>query len=206
MEEGSGTTVADASGNGHVLTLPASPNSPAWSTETPPTTFANTGSLVFDGIDDYADAGDVPDFDFTTGFTVEAWVKASSTQNSVDSAIVSKIGLCCSYQGWMIWSTAGGLVGYINGQGRVSAPVNILDDTWHHVAMTWDGSTVRLYVDGQLEGSNSYAEPPNSAGQPLRVGEYRYGGRNFTGNIDEVKLYGYARTATQIQEDAGLGP
>lgn len=207
MEEGSGTTVADSSGNGHVLTLAASPNSPAWSSETPSTTFTNTGSLAFDGIDDYADAGDVPDFDFTAGFTVEAWVKASSTQNSSDSAIVSKISeLSFGYQGWMLWSTAGGLVGYINGQGRVSATTSILDNSWHHVAMTWDGTTVRIYVDGQLQGSSAYAESPNSAGQPLRVGEYRYGNRNFTGKIDEVKLYSYARSAVQIQEDAGLVP
>jgi hypothetical protein len=61
-----------------------------------------------------------------------------------------------------------------------------------------------MYVDGQLDGSAAYTVAPNSVGQPLQVGQYRYGNRNFRGNIDEVKLYDYARSAEQIRVDAGL--
>ena len=205
MEEGAGTTVLDASGNGRTLTLAGDPSRPLWSTEVPTTTFGNSHSLLFDGVDDYADAGDNAAFDFATGFTIEAWVKAAITQNSVDSAIVSKIGECCDYQGWML-HLGSGLEGYINGGGRAYTLTNIKDNTWYHVAMTWDGVTVRIYIDGQLKASGAYALAPNSAGQPLRVGEYRYGNRNFTGNVDEVHLYNYARSVEQIRVDAGLVP
>lgn len=206
MEESTGTTVADYSGHGHVLNLAAVPSRPQWSIDVPATHLSNNSSLLFDGVDDFADAGVVSEFDFTIGFTAEAWVKMLPNQPSPDSGIVGKLNLCCTYEGWMLWFRENVVVGYVNGSYRAVGTTQIRDNRWHHVAMTWDGAMVRVYVDGYLDGSGPYSIAPNSASQPLRVGGYRYGYRNFAGHIDEVKLYDYERTGEQIREDAGLVP
>ncbi|MHC4494231.1 MAG: hypothetical protein ACYSYM_00240 [Planctomycetota bacterium] len=68
LDEGGGTTTADASGNGNDGTL----NAPKWDA-------GKFGSaLNFDGVDDYVDLGNPPILDFGTGdFTVSAWVKTT---------------------------------------------------------------------------------------------------------------------------------
>lgn len=88
---------------------------------------------------------------------------------------------------------------------RGSTPIAM--GTWHHAALTYDGVTMRLYLDGQLEASLA-AGPPNddttqhaglgvmleSTGQPEDTGFSR-----FAGTLDEVRIWNGARTVAQIR-------
>ncbi len=78
---------------------------------------------------------------------------------------------------------------------------------FHHVAMTWDGSTLSLYVNGQLEGTHD-VEPQTIAydGNDLGIGAHPFFfGRFFDGLIDEVGIFNRALSDVEIQAifDAG---
>jgi hypothetical protein len=89
-------------------------------------------------------------------------------------------------------------------QTWTSADLNV----WKHVAMTYDGTTVRLYVDGVLASSATGTHGTNN--NPLVFGQWSLGTEYWNGLIDEVRVYTRALTATEVQTDlntpVGGGP
>ena len=86
----------------------------------------------------------------------------------------------------------------MQGQGTVVSATPVEDGVFHHGACTYDGTTVRVYVDGVLEGSVAYINAVGSNnGQPLRIGRDAalQPNRDFNGLIDEVQIYGSALSA-----------
>jgi len=81
----------------------------------------------------------------------------------------------------------------------VSGSIPILANVDTHVAVTHDGSTVRLYVDGVLDGTINYGLPPQNNAQ-LEVGRYTWGGysRYFNGVIDDVRVYSVALSDSEV--------
>ena len=74
--------------------------------------------------------------------------------------------------------------------------------TWYHIAMTYEGASLRLYVNGVLDGSMPVTCPIIQTSQPVRIGGGAAGGSHFLhfpGLIDEVALYNRALTAAEIQ-------
>lgn len=67
------------------------------------------------------------------------------------------------------------------------------DGAWHFLTMTYDGSIVKLYVDGQLRTSAAYKEKVIANPFPLIIGD------GFQGDIDEVSIYDRALSASQVQ-------
>ncbi|NNE71493.1 MAG: PKD domain-containing protein, partial [Rhodothermales bacterium] len=81
--------------------------------------------------------------------------------------------------------------------------------SWHHVMMTWDGSTYRLWINGTVVASAAQAGPIGGFTMPLALGieipEYSGGPYNpLQGAIDEFRFYGRALTTTEVQVLAGL--
>lgn len=69
-----------------------------------------------------------------------------------------------------------------------------IDDAWHFLTMTYDGSTLKLYVDGQLKTSTPYKENVIANPFPLIIGD------GFQGEIDEISVYDLALSASQVQD------
>src|SRR3989338_5686141 len=193
MDEGSGSTVGDISGNGNDLTIIGNP---LWSVNVPPTSVSDSFSLVFDGLTycQLVDSLKNSNFDFTTGFTIEAWI--NPTQVS-DSAILSK------FSGYMIWFRNCTVSNYIDGS-QAAATSNLVNGLWHHVAISWDGINQAVYVDGVREGDLVAHSTPPGTGGSLLLASYNPAQFNFIGNIDEVKVYNYARSQDEIDSDAGI--
>jgi fibronectin type 3 domain-containing protein len=82
-----------------------------------------------------------------------------------------------------------------------------VDGTWHHAAATYDGTTWRLYLDGDPDGTLAVGQPANNAstvvtaiGSSLNAGTAPTGPAGFfSGTIDEVRIWNNARTQAQIQ-------
>jgi Concanavalin A-like lectin/glucanases superfamily/Calcineurin-like phosphoesterase len=146
-------------------------------------------------------------------FTVAAWFK-TSTDYSSDAFIVNKGGLSSDNPGenlnYGIWMSSteqikGGFE-TINGDNNwISSPNSYRDGVWHYAVVTFDGSTIRFYVDGVLVNSKSTsASPDNSGSQPLRVGADSNTLKSFfTGNVDEVRVWNRALSAQEVSDAYG---
>ncbi|MBI3954816.1 LamG domain-containing protein, partial [Candidatus Gottesmanbacteria bacterium] len=194
MDEGSSNSVSDSSGNGNDLIIYGNP---VWSVVVPPTSISDSYSLLFDGstYGQLVDSLKNSNFNFTTGLTIEAWIKPQSN----DSAILSKF----AGAGYLMWFRTNSVVNFIDGS-LASATSNLVNSQWHHVAMTWDGSNQAIYVDGVREGDLVSHTTPPSTGGSLLLGSYNPAQYNFIGNMDEIKVYNYARSQSEILSDAGI--
>jgi hypothetical protein len=77
------------------------------------------------------------------------------------------------------------------------------DGQWHYAVITYDGSNVRLYIDGAQVAtkSTSGASPETSGTKPVRIGansRVTPPGNFFTGEVDEVRVWNNAKTAQQV--------
>jgi hypothetical protein len=75
--------------------------------------------------------------------------------------------------------------------------------TWTHLAVTYDGSMLRLYVNGVQFGSRTVSGALLTSTGALRIGGNNIWGEFFAGRIDDVRIYNRALTAAQIQWDMG---
>jgi hypothetical protein len=84
--------------------------------------------------------------------------------------------------------------------GRATTTLTSTDlNTWKHAAMTYDGTAVRLYINGALISTANGAH--TSMNSPLEFGRWSIGGEYWNGLIDEVRLYSRALTQAEIQTD-----
>ena len=74
-------------------------------------------------------------------------------------------------------------------------------NTWSYLTETYDGSTLKLYVNGTLVASTAHTGAIASSTNPLQIGGDTIYSQYFAGLIDEVRIYNVALTAAQIQSD-----
>jgi hypothetical protein len=137
--------------------------------------------------------------DFTgQPFTISAWVKYSNVP-ALDFPVVSKHN-CGIPNGYVLSINNNIPRFYLCSGGNwsiVSTTQPYNDDKWHHLVATYDGTGVqKLYVDGELKASASsvvYNSPAGSTA-PVIIGDANgnCGSANYTGAVDEVKIYGAA--------------
>jgi hypothetical protein len=72
---------------------------------------------------------------------------------------------------------------------------------WTHLAVTYDGATLRLYVNGALVSSRAYAGTFTTSTNPLRIGGNEFYGQFFQGLIDEVRVYNRPLSVAEILSD-----
>jgi hypothetical protein len=189
FNEGSGTSVTDASGTGNTGHITGT----TWTTAG-----KYGGALAFDG-GARVTIPDAPSLHLTTAMTLEVWVKPSPMVDWWADVIYKADDTyyleATSPSGTPV---AGGT--WASNQNLV-APAPLAVNTWTHLAATYDGTTVRLYVNGTLAGSAPRSGPLASSTHPLEIGGDSLYGQYFTGLIDDVRVYNVALTATQIQSD-----
>ena len=100
--------------------------------------------------------------------------------------------------GPLVPSGGGTLDGTIRQTSGTSAvPV----DGWSHVAVTYDGAALRLYVDGRQVSERETTGTLETPANPLWIGGNRPYGEHFEGLIDEVRVYGRALSESEIRRD-----
>lgn len=167
-------------------------------------------SFSFDGWDDYAYAPDSPSLNPTTGLTVEAWVRPTGS-TSQNMPLVSKDGCYSARQYFLTVSEYGRFrahVGTTNGLVYCNGGTALQQYTWYHVAMTYDGSALRLYVNGNPDGSASASGDLITTSQPVDIGGSTsgpWGNYKFAGCIDEPTIYSRALSLAEIQRIVAAG-
>jgi glucose/arabinose dehydrogenase/PKD repeat protein len=193
FEEGSGGATADVSGHGNTGTL----------TGTTWTTAGRFGkALTFDGATSIVRVPDSASLGLAPGMTVEAWVRP--TVAGGDRTVVGKQRTGGAAYA-LYASNSDGLPegdGYLSGAERTVSGNGALPlDTWSHLAVSYDGGTVRLYVNGALVGSTIASGPLPASSGALEIGASTLAGARFAGQLDEVRVYDRALSAAEIGAD-----
>lgn len=173
-----------------------------WSSDKLP---AQVGSVLhFDGSDDYVSLGTLA-LKPTTGLTAEAWINPASWTSTCTMLGNTQAS------GYAIWMSGGTLYGYVYRNGTyaiVSTTVSGFAAAWYHVALTFDGRYTRLYVDATLmdtdDAGGTYPIVYTANTTYFGAESYTVGalapepGYYYQGQMDEVRIWNYARSQCQI--------
>ena len=141
--------------------------------------------------------------------SVVAWVRGDGSPG-INRIILAKGGDSgCTASSWALGTASGGVEFYVRGPGeseRFSSPFafapEVWDAQWHAVAGTYDGTTVRLYLDGAEVGSGAPGPGSIDYDRPDRtfaMGQYpACTGLGFSERLDEVQVYRRALTAAEV--------
>src|SRR5258705_161725 len=192
FNEGSGTTVADVSGNNNNGTISAA----TW------TTAGKFGSaLVFNGTSAQVTVPNATSLQLTTGMTLEVWVFPTGSLAGWRAVLDKNV------DGYYLMASSdpnnrpavGGT--WTGGNQNRAAPTALGLNVWTHLAATFDGATVRLYVNGVQVASQAQTAPLATTTGTLQIGGDSYPNEFFAGRIDEVRIYNRALTQAEIQSD-----
>tara|TARA_Y100000310_G_scaffold127943_1_gene127096 strand:- start:828 stop:1547 length:720 start_codon:yes stop_codon:yes gene_type:complete len=168
----------------------------------------NLYSLQFDGTDDYVTCGDDSSLDLTTSLTMSVWFYAEGFQGGTDVS-----GLCCKLGG----SPANGY-GFVTRDNspaeerphffiakagafkRVDHDVDITANKWYHMAATYDNTTMKLYINGNLVDSSAQSGACGSTATDFEIGRMASSNGNaYEGLVDELSVFNTVLTAAQIR-------
>jgi hypothetical protein len=164
-----------------------------------PTPSGSGQALLYDGLNDFVQIPDSASVRITNFITVEAWIKRAV--RGAQHSIVEKYD--CNGGGYVLRVTPEDLLLFATLDdcgdfSLVTGATSLQSNTWYHVAGLWDGSELRVYVNGVLDGAASASRNPKAGTSPLRIGQRGNDGTFFAGVIDEVRLWNVARTEPQL--------
>ena len=201
FDEGTGTTVTDLSGHSNIGTIVNA----TWTSE------GKFGTaLDFNGTNAWVLINHSPSLNLTTGMTLEVWV---------NPVFLPPLGCrppqTCSWMDvihkdsdrYYIEASsnsgqkpeAGGI--FANGKHVVFGWSRLPLNTWSHLALTYDGATIRFYINGVEEETMDQSSPLTTSDHPLFIGGDQTQGQFFHGRIDEVRVFNGARTAAEVLSD-----
>ncbi len=193
FDDGSGSVARDSSEFGNDGEI----NGANWSTAG-----KHGGALSFDDAnEDWVTVADDDSLDVGEELTISAWVRPDETR-------AWQMLLTKESTNWFSYALyaegAQSPEAYVSeaepGYASTWAPAALPVDQWSHVAMTSDGTTLRLYVDGSQVAS-AQSDPAQDTAGALRIGGNSMWGEYFDGLIDDVRVYDQALTATEIATD-----
>jgi opacity protein-like surface antigen len=162
-------------------------------------------AFSFDGTDDYLAGPVIPEIN-PNSFSIALWVKAvpeSGLRLLADSSHGGNRGGSFNWDGFALQLNGGGAADFAFGNGstfpHVTSTTVVADNTFHHLAATFDGSLMSIYVDGALDNTASFSGTPTVSGRPFRLGNHdQLTSRALNGLLDDVRLYDEVLTAGQV--------
>ena len=207
-----GGTTPDTSGHGDNGTVGGTPTAVADARFGP--------GVHFPAKTDYISAGNTATLQ-PRNVSVLAWVRSSSTPGNVEAIVAQGAESGCSFASYALYTggsadntpSTRGVRFYVYAPGNLAnttprtppAPLTIWDGHWHAILGTFDGSAVRLYVDGQEVGAPVTLNTPGPIGYNLDltkdfwIGNFAGGAQcseqtQFAGDVDEVRVWNRALT------------
>jgi len=149
----------------------------------------------------------------TTNYSVSIWTKLDTLIGGGSSGSIGFIGnfksgvtpqvgfaiaKVSNESGFSFWAD-----GTANSRAaKVIGTTVIQTGVWYHVVGTYDGTNVKIYVNGNLENTAAYSFTPNATDQPLVIGRWygNYSDYYLGGQIDQVRIFATALTYTQVTD------
>lgn len=212
FDECQGTTIRDSSGNATTGTWSGSggTNTSAGTCSTAGTAWGDgvsgkkNYSLEFDGADDVVTTSDNSNniLDMTSDFSINAWVYLTA-DNATLKGIVEKRDTSISLE-YFLYLDASEVpnFGFYDGVSRQISAINSLPlSSWHHIVGTFDNTNdlFKIYVDGILKNQAAVTQVPLAGTNGFRFGSGYPGNEFLPGKIDDVQIYKYALTDTQVK-------
>src|SRR3989338_1474100 len=205
FDEGAGSTAADSSGSGNAGTVSGGATRTAGK--------IGSGALVFDGVDDYVNLGNVAAFNFGAGdCSLAGWVKIAD--DSQNRAIISKRSVCNHESFWNAIVGGGSKSVFLEvdqdsagaNYTKAQGVINVRDSAWRHFAAVRSGATLSVYVDGALDKSAAGAGIANlSNAANVLIGKYPCGSQYFKGELDDIRIYNRVISTADIAALVALG-
>ena len=220
LNDGSGTTAVNSVAGSPDGTLT---NGPTWVGGSP---FSYFYGLKFNGTSAYVTMGNAAGL---SNFTVETWFRRDGSGATVSTGAggVTAIPLVAKGvdEGEASTTDANYFLGIDGATGRlvvdfeegaagaapglnhpVTGTTAITNGTWNHAAATYDGTTLRLFLNGQIEGALTVGQPAQSAstqhlGLATALNSAGAASGFLNGALDETRIWNVARTQTDIQSD-----
>jgi fibronectin type 3 domain-containing protein len=190
---GQGTTLADTSGNGNTGTITGATWTAAGKYDS---------ALTFDGVNDWVTVPDANSLDLTTAMTLEAWVRPTLLTSWRTVLFKEQTGnLTYGLYGNTSATRPNGQVFVAGTDRNVNGSAALVVNTWAHLAVTYDGAQLRLFVNGTQAGALAQTGPIVTSTGVLHIGGNAIWNEWFAGQIDEVRIYNRALTQAQIQTD-----
>lgn len=159
----------------------------------------------------YVEIAAVPELDITDAITIQTWFLPEQDQD--DSNLMGRRtsanvgGYCLQWSSRFTgspqietWMYVGSFQGSRNKQ-TIKPELN----EWHHVASTYDGDTVRQYIDGKLDAEYTAPGKLNSVDIVFRIGKSQTDLAGTVGYVDEVAIYNRALSEEEVNEDMNKG-
>jgi glucose/arabinose dehydrogenase/chitodextrinase len=194
FDAGSGSSVVDVSGNGNTGVLTGGVS---WS---PSGRYG--GALSFNGSSGLVQVAASSSLALSGAMTLSGWINPAASQSGWRTIVQRQVDayfLNASNDTGPLrpsgGATLGGTTRWVG--GTTSSPVG----SWTHVALTYDGSTLRLYVNGVQAATLAASGTIQSSSSPLWIGGNQPYGEYFNGLIDDVRVYNRALSQAEIQTD-----
>ena len=182
-----GQWVPDSSGHGHAgfLTSPM---------KTVPGKLGQALELTGAG---YVDIATAPELNLTDGMTLAVWINPH-TKGSM--RLIDK-GPAGGSSAYLLDTNPANNLRVITNLNAMSNPVELPEKQWSHVAVTYDGQALRLYLNGQLLQEVKATGKLSATDLPLRLGADSTGASRFVGLMEDARVY---RRALSAEELAGV--
>jgi hypothetical protein len=157
------------------------------------------GYFDFDGSSDYINVPDNNSLEWTTSKSLSVWV--NSNNSSGNKGIVAKTTNASPY-GWILQQDGGNVkFWFASGGNFPTTPATTLPlNTWTHIAVTYNGSSLLMYKNGVLVSTLSTSLTPALSSSPLTIGRYYSNISNyyFNGQTSKVRIYDVVLTQAEI--------
>ena len=172
--------------------------------------FSQQNAVHFPGsTGSYVSVPDAAALNFSTSFTVEAWVYVSSISATSGSIITKGTGAGGEEYCLDIGGALPTVVRFFTRTGTsafiATSTLTVSANTWTHLAGTWDGSNVYVWVNGVPSAPAACTVAPTSNSHVVSIGSRQSSNTTYdltqNGNIDEVRIWNVARTQAQIWSD-----
>lgn len=168
-------------------------------------------ALTFDGVDDGINCGDVYNYERTQPFSMSMWLNTGD--GSGQSMLAGRYKSAAPFKGYMFHTedTKVRLLfsnNDLNEHLWAESTGSVVDSTWHHVAVTYDGTSdvtgVVFYIDGAISATVPVLNTLNSSikynGTLFYLGRREGAANNipFVGSLDDVRLYNHVLSQGEI--------
>lgn len=166
-------------------------------------------ALDLDGTNDKIGVADAAVLNPTSAITVEAWINADTWKSSVWAGTIIGKQAGSPDRGYCLTVGEGGKAEFTVSIGnawlKATSPAIMGLTAWYHLAGVYDGTSIKIYINGVLQGTTAATGAISAAtGTTMYIGENpTWTGRFFDGKIDEVRIWNVARTGTEIATTMG---